>query len=204
MSYVPDFSWSLIPYIGYPHTWVAGLVFLTLQVCFGRGSSLPLAQFGLLSVLAGKVLGQVCPAIIVCLEARQLFELWGMRIGVSATGWKQLDETAALFHYQVSLCSSLSLWLGLTRWSGLHTIFSVKLGYELVALLWQDNGMRPRAWTAHCLGSWIRPECPLNSLVRWAHQFCCAGRGAMGCILCSNATVHRAVDWAMQLPVCSG
>lgn len=45
------------------------------------------------------------------------------------------------------------------------------MGLWVASLLWQGSRAGLRACTAHCLGTWVRPECTLNSLIRWGYQF---------------------------------
>lgn len=33
---------------------------------------------------------------------------------------------------------------------------------------------------------------------------CSADREIMGCVLCTSVTLHRIVEWAVQLSICSG
>ena len=48
--------------------------------------------------------------------------------------------------------------------------------------------MEHGTYIALCLGTWIRPESALNSLVRWGHRFCSADGGSHG--LCSPCECH--------------
>ena len=93
-----------------------------------------------------------------------------------------------------------------TSWSGLGPVLSSRRGYELriVPLPWLHSRMGPRVCTAHCLGTQVRPECTLNILVCEATSFALQMEGAAGCACCSGITRSRAVEWAAQLPVCSG
>lgn len=74
---------------------------------------------------------------------------------------------------------------------GLGAMFNVRWGYELASLPWQGLRPRPRAWTAHCLGARVRPECAPISLVRGGHRFCSADGGSRG--LCSVFRVPLSV-----------
>lgn len=55
---------------------------------------------------------------------------------------------------------------------------------------------------ANCLGNQIRQDCAVNSLADRASDFALQKGKAMGCALCSSATVCGAVEWAMQLSMC--
>lgn len=50
----------------YMYMWVIKLLFQTLQVCFGRDSSLLVSSVQFLDVAASNVLGYVGTAIMVC------------------------------------------------------------------------------------------------------------------------------------------
>ena len=80
------------------------------------------------------------------------------------------------------------LWLGLLRWLELCTIFTSRWGCDLASLPWHGIQMGPRTWMVLCLGTQIRQEFGLNSLVRWCHQFCSADGESHG--LCSLFRCH--------------
>ena len=101
------------------------------------------------------------------------------------------------------LYGCLDTLVRLTRWSGLGTTFSSRWGFELASLPLQGSRTGHRTCRAHCLGTWIRQEYALNSLVKQGHQFCSANGKATSCTLWLSVTVSRAVGLDTQLPMCS-
>lgn len=64
--------------------------------------------------------------------------------------------------------------------------------------------MGPQVSTAHCLGTWIGPECALDSLAKWNISVALQTGEAMGYLLSSHTTVGRAAEFAVRLPISSG
>ena len=144
-------------------------LFQTLQVCFGRsGSSV---------VRSVWVSGCVC---WYCRWAGGAY-YYGLYFGETTvqtqrlgTGRVPLAENSGTgllawfptqLRLQCRLCSCLDSLDSLTEWLRLGAIFSCRRSYELDSLPWQGSRMKPWACAAHCLGTQIRQECVLNSLV---------------------------------------
>lgn len=154
------------------------------------------AHFGLLNMSYGNVPGQVEPDIMVCFGAGQLFEPWGQ-------GWRDLPLAKNSWIWLLAWFSTqVKLWDGLH--GCLDSLIRLHKWLELGIIdgLWisQGNKPGPKVCTVHCLRVWIRPGYSLNSWSYEATHFALQTKETTGYALCSNATVCRVVEWAMQVP----
>lgn len=159
--------------------WVPRLFLQALQVCFG-------SQFFTSQVSLG--FGE---CLLIMFLSRYGLLLWSIFGWVTWSSSKDRDvPLAETIGWDCWLCSLPSEGI---RWAPWLPVFSSQTSYmagtgyyESPSLFWQDSRMGPRSCTACCLGTWIRPEYVLNSLVRWDHLFCSVDRGSHRlCILLS-------------------
>lgn len=113
-----------------------------------------LAQSGFLGVSAGKVFGQVQPAILWCIfglgNCPSSKDENGEVVPLAENSWTGLAWLGALSKWGYRMVSLVAwiLCVRLTRWLGLGTLFSSRWGDELASLPWQGNRTGPRAYSS--------------------------------------------------------
>ena len=174
------------------HIWVIRLLFQIYRFALAETVFHQSAQLRILGVSEGDVLSQMEPAISVYLEVRQWFALWErMRIGV---------------------CLCLKTF-GSKCWLEFLLRWGCRMSSEVAWILWPDL-LDVQGCDVICSIIYCRTGPTASRFILWKLEYAefhamkpwvlLCKQAKLLTVLPSRATVLRTVEWATQLPTCSG